>query len=70
MLVGSGLGCLWAAFVAPPPSFILSPESSGWGERNGESVSPLWGAAVTGGAAWYMGLGGEAGMEVHVLKSL
>lgn len=42
VLVGSGLGCLWAAFVAPPPSFILSPESSGWGERNGEScVSPL-----------------------------
>lgn len=24
----------------------------------------------TGGAAWYMGLGGEAGIEVHVLKSL
>ena len=36
----------------------------------GSLVSPLWGAAVTGVAAWYMGLGGEAGLEVHVLKSL
>ena len=43
MLLRSGLGCLWAAFVAPTDSFILSLESSRMRkEEEGEScVSPL-----------------------------
>ena len=44
-VLDSGLGCLWAAFVAPAGSFVLY--TSVWEKEEDQgSWSPLWGIAA------------------------